>query len=165
MTTHGALSGSRPITAYLDKLVRWVPSRAIAAYAGELYLTKAVHVRMNPANDGRDALRVATSAAFDQFVERGEAAHPLFDDSFGRLGVAQLKVLGPTPGTRLVGGFADPTLFVGLRIYWRDELPFRRTKQPGVIDYKTLGAEVATDWDALLPSILRMPMKDFDNDR
>lgn len=164
MTTHVASTSLASLSVHLRKLVVWTPSRPVVARVGELYLTRKAHARMMPANDGHDPLRTTAGAAFDQFVEGGAAAHRLFDDSWGRLGVAQLKVMSPDPGTRLIGGFINPQLFVGLRVYWRDELDFKATGQRGLIDYRTLGQEAAADWDALLPDVRRKPMKEFANE-
>lgn len=148
----------------LKKLVPWTPSRPSVAHVGELYLTRKAFERLEPDNDGRDKLRAAAKAAFDQYIELGPAAHWLFDDSWGRLGIAQLKVMAPRPGSRLVGAFVDPWLFVGLRLYWRDELDFKATGQKGLIDYRTLGQQTAVEWDTLIPGIRRRPMKEFGNE-
>ena len=165
MATHVANADiSTSVVQLPKKLVSWVPSRPVVATVGDLYLTPDVYRRMIPADDGRDALRAAATAAFDQFVELGASAHRLFADSWGRLGVAQLKVMSPKPGTRLIGGFVEPLLFIGLRIYWRDELDFKATGQKGLIDYRTLGQQVATEWGALLPNFRRKPMKEFENE-
>lgn len=161
MATHVVLAGSVQAAVSRGALVPWRPSRPVAAEAARLFLTPDVRTRMAPASDGRDPLRAMASAAFDQFVELGTAVHNLFENSWGRLGVAQLKVMAPKPGARLIGGFVDPLLYLGVRLYWRDELDFKPAGQVGLIDYKTLGQAVAADWDAIAPGVARRNMKDF----
>lgn len=161
IATHVAKIGDHDAAAAQPTLTLWIPSRPVMAKPGSLHLTSGVMSRMERVDDGRNELRVSASAVFDQFTELGALAHNLFDDSWGRSGVAQLKILSPDPGIRLIGGFVEPEIYVGLRIYWRDELDFKATGQKGLIGYEALGREAAAEWDALLPSVSRMPMKDF----
>ena len=160
MATH-VVPSSTSLASQLSALERWIPLRPIIDQVAQLYLTRDARARMMPADDGRNVLRGTAGAAFDQFVELGTSAHELFHASWGRLGIAQLKVMSPDPGTRLIGAFVSPLLFVGLQLYWRDELDFKATGQQGLIDYKTLGKQAAAEWDTLLPGIRRQPMKDF----
>lgn len=161
MTTHVVFTGSPSLTAHLHKFVQWAPSRPVVARVGKLYLTPDAFARMAPAKDGRDPLRATAYAAFDLFVEQGASAYRLFDDSWGKLGVAQMKIMAPSPGSRLIGAFVDPLLFVGLRLYWRDELDFKAKGQKGLIDYRTLGQVAVAEWNMLLPDVTRRPMKEF----
>lgn len=163
MTTDVALHMSVAIAERNGGLLRWTASRPISQVSAELILTPTVYAKLAHVSDNRDSLREAARKAFDQFLELGSSVHRLFDNTWGRLGVAQMKILAPNPGSRLVGAFVDPQLFVGIRLYWRDELPHKPRAQSGVIDYRRLGEEVATEWDALLPGVRRLDMKDFDN--
>jgi hypothetical protein len=145
-------------------LRRWEPSRPILGRSAELYLTQDAFSRVegnwtSPLD--REDLRQSTRSAFDQFIEHGRGRSGIFDPAYGRSGVAQMKVMAPEPGVRLFGGFIDPTHFVGIRLYLRDELPFKATGQKGRIDYKTLGEQMVAAWDGLLPGIPRRLMKDF----
>jgi hypothetical protein len=164
MATHVADAGNPVDVTAQSELRLWKPARPVVAKRGRLFLTEGVYLRLAPADDGRNNLRSAATAAFDQFVEGGASVHRLFQASWGRLGVAQLKIMSPNPGTRLIGGFLEAEVYVGLRIYWRDELNFKATGQIGKIDYKTLGQKVASEWDALMPDARRMPMKEFQDD-
>lgn len=147
-----------------QSLQLWTASRPVPAALGRLYLTRApaLGLRQPLRADGRGALRAQTQAACDEFVQRGRTRLRRFDGLFGRSGIAQLKVLAPDPGSRLFGGFVDPDIFVGLRLCWRDSLPFKATGQQGDIDYRTLGEELRREWDALLPGIRPIPMSEFE---
>jgi hypothetical protein len=164
MATNVVSLPSAVVATLQSKLRRWEPSRPILARSGELFLARDPKLRVDtpwiqPID--REALRGATRAAFDQFIELGRARHGLFDPAYGRSGVAQMKIMAPIPGVRLFGGFVDATCFVGLTLFLRDELPYKATGQKGRIDYKTLGKQMVDAWDALLPGIPRLPMKDF----
>lgn len=118
-----------------------------------------VEARWN--DQGREGLRGQTKAAFDDFIENGRPPRGIFEESGGRTGIAQMKVLAPNPGVRLFGGFVHADCFVGLRLLHRDELPFKPTRQKGVIDYKALGQALVQEWDKLLPGVLRVRIKDL----
>ena len=90
---------------------------------------------------------------------RGGQSRLTFEASFGRSAVAQMKIAKPDPGARLIGGFLSEIDFVGLRLYRRDELPFRRRNNgTKVIDYRPLVDAVMADWEFLLPGALRLHM-------
>lgn len=164
MATDVVLQPDAVVATLRTKLHRWEPSRPILARSAELYLAAdswlRVHARWTLPVDN-EALRQSTHAAFDQFIEHGRARRTLFDPAYGRSGVAQMKIMAPTPGVRLFGAFVDATCFVGIRLYLRNELPFKATRQKGSIDYKTLGEQIVAAWDALLPGIPRRPMNEL----
>lgn len=143
-------------------LHEWVPTGPLVGDAGTLYLASPAHGSATSAwVPNLEPLRMKTHAMFDTFVEEGEDAHWMFDDSSGRLGIAQLKVMAPKPGVRLIGGFVDTVTFVGLRLYLRSQLPYKPTGQPGVINYRALWATALADWNKLLPGIPPVPMKNL----
>ncbi|GAL95936.1 hypothetical protein AA0312_2908 [Acetobacter tropicalis NRIC 0312] len=139
----------------------WKPSRPITKTRAFLFLTEDVASRVNNPWDERESLRGRTKAVFDDFIENGRPNYGLFEESGGRNGIAQMKVMAPAPGIRLFGAFIHPSCFVGLRLFHRDELPFKPTGQKGRIDYKTLNSELIHEWVTLLPSVDRIRIKDL----
>ena len=161
MATYVALQNH--LVVPLASFTRWQPSRPITREVAVLVLAEQPMARIRTpwlAPD-REELRGQTEASFDDFIENGRPPFGLFKATFGRTGIAQMEVLAPKPGVRLFGGFADPQCFVGLRLFQRDDLPFKPTGQKGVIDYRTLGEMLLAEWQAALPGIAPMPIEDL----
>jgi hypothetical protein len=164
MSTNVVPQPNNLVATLRTRLHGWDPSRPISQRSAQLYLSSVAKSRVDVpwlAPVDREALRESTRGAFDQYVEHGRARLGLFDAAYGRSGITQMKILAPVPGVRLFGGFVDANCFVGLRLYLRDELPFKATGQKGRIDYKTLGEEMVAAWDALLPDVPRRLMKEL----
>lgn len=164
MATHVALSPHAIAATLARELRPWQPVRPIATEMAHLFLASQPMVRLenSGSDDGIEFLRGQTEAAFDSFIENGRPPRGLFKATFGRTGVSQMEILSPKPGVRLFGAFViDDTRFVGLRLYLRNELPFKSTRQKGLIDYKTLGEELVKEWNALLPGVPRRPLKEL----
>src|SRR4051812_24668230 len=108
MTTDVVLQPNAVAATLEARLHRWEPSRPILQRSAELYLAADARLRVASPWElpvDRESLRQSTQAAFDQFIEHGRARHSLFDPAYGRSGVAQMKIMAPTPGVRLFGGF------------------------------------------------------------
>ncbi|HEY5105148.1 MAG TPA: hypothetical protein VII73_00080 [Caulobacteraceae bacterium] len=121
----------------------WAPRGRLVAERGRLLLASQPDKRMaREWNDGsvdREALRGRIEAVFDLFLERGGHGLRLFKSIGGRTGMCAMTILSPDPGARLIGGFLDGDTFVGLRLYRRDELPFKHAPNPArrpIIDWK-----------------------------
>lgn len=154
---HGHLDAGR--------LHLWAPSRPLPAQVGRLYLTDGPLSRINSSwhqpGDDRELLRERTRAVFDQFTELGRVLIHLFDEAFGRTGVAQLKITRPRPGVRLFGALLDHDTYVGTKLMLRDELSFKVTGQAGQITYQALGEALETEWDQGLVGLSRRQLKEL----
>lgn len=139
----------------------WRPSRPITRTVALLLLAEQVVNRVHELSAEREQLHGKTKAVFDDFIENGRPPYGLFEESGGRTGLAQMKVMAPAPGIRLFGAFIHAHCFVGLRLFHRDELPFKPTGRKGNIDYKTLNSELIKEWEALLPNVTRLRIKDL----
>lgn len=150
-----------PLVVQLGALRRWSPSRPIAEEVAALFLAEQPTTRVDAPWIDREALRGQAKAAFDDFIENGRPLRGLFEESGGRTGLTQMKVMAPDPGIRLFGAFVHADCFVGLRLFHRDELPFKPTGQKGRIDYKTLTSELIQEWEMLFPNVRRIRIKDL----
>lgn len=146
------------------RLHLWSPSRRLPRRHGRLLLTREALTKvgtpwLEPEN--REPLRAEVRAVFDRFSAYGRGLIDLLDPLYGRAGIAQMKIMAPDPGVRLFGGALDPDTYIGTRLYWRDELPFKPAGQPGDIDYKTLGQELRQHWEAELADLPRINVDDL----
>src|SRR6266545_4645334 len=128
----------------------WQPILKGAAARRILALDEDLYARLaNPWGDpdsDLEALRQEIMAACDAFVNDTIALRALFDEIGGRLGVAEMKILAPDPGARIIGGFLHETVFVGCSLLRRDELPYKRNGDQtthALIDWETLNRTTA----------------------
>lgn len=154
MSTNNELLIQAGITRATQEITVWEPSRPILHRSAFLCLTEQPRnlIERSWSDQQRESLRGKTKAAFDFFTETGCPPYIQFKKVFGKTGIAQMQVLSPKPGIRLFGGFIkNGSCFLGLKLLFRDELPFKATQHSGKIDYRSLGEALTKEWSRILP--------------
>jgi hypothetical protein len=72
-----------------------------------------------------EARRQRVLVTCDAFVAARTSLSLLFKETGGRLGIAEMRILAPGPGFRLVGAFLSDTVFVAASGWLREELPYK----------------------------------------
>lgn len=145
------------------RLIVWTPDRKSAAQTNLLAFVPETFERLaqpwGDDDDGDEMLRqqvLATCAAFtcDQI-----ALWALFKHVGGRRGVSEMRILAPSPGIRIVGGFLSDTAFVAVGLYRRDEIASKRRKLPensSVLEWKVVLDRAVQRWSQALPEVAPM---------
>lgn len=138
----------------------WEPSRPAFRRSGLLLLNPNVEERINkPSCGDHDQLRAQSRATFDAYVEDGTDSHTLFKRICKKRKLYEIRILAPNPGARLVGGFINADTFVGVHFYLRDELPFQKTGQKGLITWAEAKEDAVNRWNAIVPNVPRVDIK------
>jgi hypothetical protein len=93
----------------------------------------------------------------DGFVARGSGDLRRFKPIGFRKTVCELRVLKPSPGARLVGGFVDASTFVATHVYRRDELPCVVKNNVGMISWRAAAEAASVRWRAIFPDVSPVP--------
>ena len=140
------------------RLLNWEPSRAAEKSSRIIAGPENVVGRLDrPWGDGNDALEIRRQkvlAACSAFVEGKTPVRILFKSLSRKKRVAEMRVLAPKPGVRLVGCFLDDAVFVVFGIYFREEIDWRGNRSPGpsaLLKWKDIKDKAEEDWAALFP--------------
>jgi hypothetical protein len=106
--------------------------------------------------DPLELLRSQTLAVCDRYIDGTAPLLQLFKIVGGRKGVAMMRVLSPSPGVRLIGGFLSDDVFVALSSWRRDELPHKRSQvqtDSAGTTWRELVDKAAQDWSVIFPTV------------
>lgn len=118
------------------RVVPWEPLRKDFATVRILALERRLFVEMQRSWGGPESpeerLRQKILATFDSFVGDRFALRLVFKQTSRALGTAEMRILNPKPGARIMGGFLSETVFVGTSVWFRNSLPFKfKAEQAG----------------------------------
>lgn len=136
------------------RLVVWQAGKHVRQE--KLFLvTPELHGRLErawgSADDEMEARRQEVRATIESFVSGAAPVSLLFKLIGGRKRVAEMRILSPGPGVRILGGFVKDDVFVGIVLKLREEVPFKRQPNPGTKgqDWRAVKAHVEQEWQAL----------------
>lgn len=108
-------------------LIPWIPTTGYRN-VNLLALLRPTHNMLSapwgdPESDAEE-MRQKILATFDQFISDAAPLRLLFKEIGGKKGIAQMRILKPNPGARLIGAFLSNTVFLGAYLWRRDALPY-----------------------------------------
>jgi hypothetical protein len=104
----------------------WRPQPCVLALDTDVH--NQICAAWDDPNSALERLRAQVHAAFDAFVAGTVTLPMLFKETGGRLMTAEMRILSPKPGVRVLGGFLSDSVFVGVSKWLRDELPFKHNR-------------------------------------
>jgi hypothetical protein len=108
-----------------------------------------------PGDDEDEVRRQVGLAACAAFVSETTPLQLLFKIVGGRNRIAELRVLAPKPGLRLVGGFMDERVYIILSIYRREEIAFKRNARAsdGLLQWQQIIEAARTQWETIFGEV------------
>ena len=107
-------------------------------------------------DDELEVRRQETLAACSAFVDESAPLRVLFKVIGGRRAIAEMRVLAPNPGIRLIGGFLEQSVFVAVAMHFREEIAWKRAKtQPpsGTLEWRDVQDAADAKWKDVFGTI------------
>ena len=145
------------------RLFNWEPPDKSVSQVRILACSADVFKQLNDswgnADDKNEVLRQSVVATCAAFVGGSTPSRLLFKNIGGRKAIAEMQILAPNPGVRIVGGFLDEDVFVALALYLRSEIAWKRgafSNASRLLEWKQVIELASHDWEAYLPDANRM---------
>lgn len=140
------------------RLVVWEPDRRGAAQRNLLALIPEVFEEVSHPwgsdDDDDEVLRQRVLATCAAFTSDQIPLSTLFKHVGGTRGISAMRILAPRPGVRIVGGFLSDTAFIGVALYRRDQIVWKRANppsNPSPLEWKAVLDDARWRWDQMLP--------------
>jgi len=164
MLTSGSQSVVKKIARHLEKgdLVQWIPRRRGFGEERVFLASARIAGKLNSAwgdeNSAGEAMRQMVLATIDLFIA-GKALETVFkslDKKRGLkdgIGLSELRILRPRPGVRILGGFLNEAVFIGLLMESRDQIAFKhKAAKADQKQWFELKSEALSIFETLFPN-------------